>query len=264
MAERLNPRAGAHPTAFTYIRVATLLAILTAVEVAVFYVDALKPAFLPIFLILSVAKFALVVMFYMHLKFDSRLFSGMLVGGLMLAVSVAIVLMGLFQVISATANTPEGMVGVPHEDEEATPEPVEPTPVPSVTEAPDATVPPTPVGPPTTPPVAPGLDGQALFMTVPDNVAPQALWCSTCHQIEGVSAGLIGPDLTHIGTDAATRKPGMSAAEYIAESIRDPDGFICPLDVPRCGTPGLMTDVITEKLTDDQVDALVEYLLQQK
>ena len=242
-----------------------MLAILTAVEVAVFYVEVLEPAFLPIFLILSVAKFALVVLFYMHLKFDSRLFSGVFVGGLLLAISVAVVLMALFQVLSAKAVAPEDMVALPHEDETPTPAPVEtPVPTPPATAAPGASPAPTPPGVATTPPVTSGLDGQALFMTVPDSVAPQALWCNTCHQIEGVSAGLIGPDLTHIGTDAATRKPGMSAAEYLEESIRDPEGFMCPQEVPRCGTPGLMTHVITGNLTDAQVDALVEYLLQRK
>ena len=263
MAERPTPRAGAHPTAGTYIRVAALLVILTAVEVAVLYIEVLEPAFLPIFLILSVAKFALVVMFYMHLKFDSRLFSSVFVGGLLLAISVAVVLLALFQVLSTTANAPEGLVAAPPH-EEATPIPV-PTLVP--TQPPAGTAAPTAPGQaPTTAPVVSGLDGQALFMTVPDNAAPQALWCNTCHMIEGVegAAGLIGPDLTRIGADAATRKPGMSAADYLAESIRDPEVFICPADVPRCGTPGLMTNAITQNLTDDQVDALVEYLLQQQ
>ena len=262
MAERPNPRAGAHPTAGTYIRIATLLAILTAVEVAVFYVEVLEPAFLPIFLILSVAKFVLVVMFYMHLKFDSRLFSGVFVGGLLLAISVAVVLMGLFQVLSATASAPPGLT----DHGEPAPTPVEtPMPTPPATPPPDGSTPgPTPEEPAPTAPPSSGQDGLDLFMTVPDNVAPQALWCNTCHRIEGVSDGLVGPDLTRIGADAATRKPGMSAAEYLAESITDPEGFMCPQEVPRCGTPGLMTHAITEKLTDEQVDALVEFLLQQE
>ena len=55
---------------------------------------------------LSAAKFALVVLFYMHLKFDSRLFSGVFVGGLLLAVAVAVTLMSLFQVLSSKANAP--------------------------------------------------------------------------------------------------------------------------------------------------------------
>ena len=107
MADRPRTREVAHPTPLTYLKVAATLAILTGIEVAVFYVDALEPAFLPIFLILSVAKFALVVMFYMHLKFDARLFSGVFVGGLLLAIGVAITVMALFQVLSAKSNPPE-------------------------------------------------------------------------------------------------------------------------------------------------------------
>ena len=43
--------------------------------------------------------------------------------------------------------------------------------------------------------------------------------CSACHTIEGISAGLVGPDLTHIGTDAGTRRPGVSLSPY---EIRKP------------------------------------------
>ena len=107
MADRPRAREGAHPTPLTYLKVAMALAVLTGVEVGVFYVDALEPAFLPIFLILSLAKFVLVVMFYMHLKFDARLFSGVFVGGLLLAIAVAVTVMALFQVLSAKASPPE-------------------------------------------------------------------------------------------------------------------------------------------------------------
>ncbi len=58
------------PGTATYLIVAVFLTVLTAMEVTVFYVRALKPALLPVLLLLSAAKFALVVMFYMHLKFD--------------------------------------------------------------------------------------------------------------------------------------------------------------------------------------------------
>ena len=104
--ERQQPRQGAHPTPWTYFKVAFTLAALTGLEVGVFYLDALEPMFLPIFLILSVAKFALVVLFYMHLKFDSRLFSTLFVGGLLLAIAVGVTLMALFQVLSAKATNP--------------------------------------------------------------------------------------------------------------------------------------------------------------
>ena len=85
-----------HPTPLTYLKVASILAAVTAAEVAMLYVDALSTFLFPILLILSAVKFALVVMFYMHLKFDHRLFSWVFVGCLFLAGFVMLSLLGLF------------------------------------------------------------------------------------------------------------------------------------------------------------------------
>ena len=73
---------------------------------------------------------------------------------------------------------------------------------------------------------------------------------------------MVGPDLTHIGTDAATRKPGVSAHDYITESIREPEAFVAE-GVERA-IPGLMTSALTASLSDDEVAALVDFLLMQK
>ena len=272
MADRPRPRQGAHPTPLTYLKVAIILAALTAVEVAVFYIEVLEPAFLPIFLILSVAKFILVIMFYMHLKFDSRLFSWVFVGGLILAIAVAVALMSLFQVLSAVANpepgeptlvesrpAPEVEEPVP-EIEEPAPEVEEPGPEaegPEVGE-PEPTAP-SPAGPPSEDLSAMGRE---IFLNVPDNAGAQPLWCNLCHQIEGLAVGQIGPDLTHIAADAGGRRPGMSAEAYIRSSIKTPEAFV-PSGVER-STAGLMTDSITAGLTDEQVDALVAFLLEQE
>ena len=85
-----------HPGPITYLKVAFWLVFITTVEVGLFYVEALDEVIIPIFLILSATKFVMVVMFYMHLKFDSRLFSGFFVGGLLLAVTVGLALLTLF------------------------------------------------------------------------------------------------------------------------------------------------------------------------
>jgi cytochrome c oxidase subunit 4 len=60
-----------HPGASVYVTVAVFLVALTAMEITVFYVQALAPVMIPLLLILSAAKFALVAMFYMHLRYDS-------------------------------------------------------------------------------------------------------------------------------------------------------------------------------------------------
>ena len=86
-----------HPTPGTYFKVAMTLAVITAVEVAVFYVEFVGYGIIPILALLSGAKFLLVMMYYMHLKFDSRIFSVLFVAGLVLAASVLFALMALFR-----------------------------------------------------------------------------------------------------------------------------------------------------------------------
>ena len=85
-----------HPTPTIYFRVAMILAVLTAIEVAIFYITPLSYAIIPILAVLSIGKFALVVLYYMHLKFDSRIFSGMFFFGMFVATGVVFALMTLF------------------------------------------------------------------------------------------------------------------------------------------------------------------------
>ncbi len=86
-------REGAHPGPAEYIRIGLTLAVITAVEVAVYYIDALSDVLVPILIVLSALKFSLVVMWFMHLKFDSRLFSTFFVGGLMLVAALFVVVL---------------------------------------------------------------------------------------------------------------------------------------------------------------------------
>jgi mono/diheme cytochrome c family protein len=77
--------------------------------------------------------------------------------------------------------------------------------------------------------------------------------CVECHSIAGLSDGAAGPDLSRIGTDAATRKSGLSAEMYLRESFLLPnahrvEGY--PDDV-QCG--GV--------LSHSQLDDLVAFLL---
>src|SRR5687768_3311383 len=91
--------AQGHPTAKTYVMIGVILTVITAVEVAIFYIPALAGVLVPTLLLLSGLKFALVVMFYMHLKFDSKLFSSVFFAPLLLAVSVIIGLIIIFKVL---------------------------------------------------------------------------------------------------------------------------------------------------------------------
>lgn len=84
-----------HPGAATYVRLAVILAIITMAEVATYYVDALESVLIPILIVLSIAKFALVAMYYMHLKFDARLLSGIFLWGLFVGLSITLAMMAL-------------------------------------------------------------------------------------------------------------------------------------------------------------------------
>jgi len=66
------------------------------VEVLVYYQESLHSVIVPILLVLSAVKFSLVAMFFMHLKFDNRLFSTIFTGPLVLAFAVLIALLTIF------------------------------------------------------------------------------------------------------------------------------------------------------------------------
>jgi caa(3)-type oxidase subunit IV len=93
-----HPGEHAHPTAATYTKIAVTLVILTALEVAVYYVESIRAYLVPILIILMIVKFALVAMYYMHLKQDSKLFSGLFVFPIILAVGIILALIILFSV----------------------------------------------------------------------------------------------------------------------------------------------------------------------
>jgi cytochrome c oxidase subunit 4 len=79
-----------------YVQVAVALAIITGLEVYASYADWLGRAFLPILLVLMVVKFFSVVLFFMHLRFDSKIFGWLFYAGLFLAVGVYVVALFTF------------------------------------------------------------------------------------------------------------------------------------------------------------------------
>lgn len=89
-----------HPGAGTYLRIGLVLFVLTALEVGAYELShrggaaqmVLKPVIVPVLLALSAFKFALVGMYYMHLKQDSRLFTLLFVFSLMLAAIIVLLL----------------------------------------------------------------------------------------------------------------------------------------------------------------------------
>jgi cytochrome c oxidase subunit IV len=77
-----------HPRDLLYIKVALALFVLTGMEIFASYADWLGDAFLPLLLTLMAVKFVLVVLFFMHLKFDAKIFGRLFWAGFFLAVAV--------------------------------------------------------------------------------------------------------------------------------------------------------------------------------
>ncbi|MDP9238702.1 MAG: cytochrome C oxidase subunit IV family protein [Chloroflexota bacterium] len=91
-------RHGAHPGPEEYVKIGATLAIITAFEVILYYINIPRGLFVLMLLGLSALKFSLVVLWFMHLRFDSRLFSTAFVTGLVLAFAV-------FTVVIATLGS---------------------------------------------------------------------------------------------------------------------------------------------------------------
>ncbi|GAC1651907.1 MAG: hypothetical protein NVS4B3_13370 [Gemmatimonadaceae bacterium] len=96
-----------HPTWSVYWKVALVLTLITVIEVWGYYIPSFvaSRAFVPVLLVMSAAKFAIVVLFYMHLRYDHRLFRALFTGPLMIAVVTLIGLMFLFGKLAARAHT---------------------------------------------------------------------------------------------------------------------------------------------------------------
>ena len=95
-----------HPTWKQYKWVALILTVITIVEVWVYYIPSFvaSRAFVPSLLIMSAVKFFIVVMFYMHLRYDHKLFRVLFTGPLIIAVTTIIALLFLFGKLSARAG----------------------------------------------------------------------------------------------------------------------------------------------------------------
>jgi cytochrome c oxidase subunit 4 len=86
-----------HKMDLLYVKVAGVLVVLTALEVYASYADYLDKAFLPLMLALMSTKFLLVVLFFMHLRWDSKLFGRLFWAGALLAVAVYVGALATFE-----------------------------------------------------------------------------------------------------------------------------------------------------------------------
>ena len=94
-----------HPTWKQYKWVALILTVITVIEVWVYYIPSFVESrlFIPALLIMSAVKFAIVVAYYMHLKYDHKLFRALFTGPLIIAILTLIVLLFLFGHLAISA-----------------------------------------------------------------------------------------------------------------------------------------------------------------
>jgi cytochrome c oxidase subunit 4 len=115
MADELTATAGhegheghhEHPTWKQYKWVALVLLIITIIEVWVYYIPSFVETsfFVPSLLVMSAVKFAIVVLFYMHLKYDHRIFRALFTGPLIVAAVTIVSLLLLFGQIAFRLST---------------------------------------------------------------------------------------------------------------------------------------------------------------
>lgn len=87
-----------HPTDKQYVMVALVLAAITLAEVLVYYIESLEGLLVPVLVVMSTMKFSLVVLWFMHLRFDSRLFRRFFFAGVLLALFVYIAYLSTLQI----------------------------------------------------------------------------------------------------------------------------------------------------------------------
>jgi len=83
----------AHPSDLTYIKVGAVLFVVTALEVATYAVGMSGAALLLLLFPMMTFKFGVVAAYFMHLKFDSKLFRRFFITGIVLAVGVYMIVM---------------------------------------------------------------------------------------------------------------------------------------------------------------------------
>ena len=86
-----------HPSDRKYVQIALVLGAITAGEVAIPYITDVEGPWLVLMLVLMAIKFFIVVAWFMHLRFDSKLFRRLFVGGLVLAMGVYLAALTSFQ-----------------------------------------------------------------------------------------------------------------------------------------------------------------------
>lgn len=79
--------------------------------------------------------------------------------------------------------------------------------------------------------------------------------CATCHSVAESRVEDYGPNLAAIGVEAASRVPGMTAEQYLLQSIVDPNAYRRP------GVTDVMPPRVSADLAREDIVAIVGYLM---
>ena len=99
--------------------------------------------------------------------------------------------------------------------------------------------------------------GEALYKKTSIGAA-SAPGCITCHSLDE-SVTLVGPSHAGIGAAAASRVAGMSAEDFLEQSITEPDA-----EVTENFSPGVMYPNYGRELSDQEIADLVAFLVSLK
>ncbi len=262
---------GGHPSLAQYVVIAILLFAITIVEFVIIMdfpgeaekviADALgEPSTTILLFVLSGIKFAIVILFYMHLKFDNKFFFWVFIAGMVLAVMVGLALIGLFTAVKGgdlrADDAPYVQCYFDHDRGEHG-ENVCPTPEPQPTSTPHPVVPTVVYS---TPVPTPGGGPSEIVErpSEPDAGFGEQLYaqygCNACHTTDGTS--LTGPTWLGLYGSQEQLTDGTSVTvddEYIRESIQDPNAKI------TAGfTAGLMPTTLG--VTDEDIPHIIEYM----
>lgn len=89
-----------HPSPKGYVRIAMILGLLTAGEVSIYYMGLAHGLLIPLLFVFAGLKFSLVVLWFMHLKFDSRTYARLFVIGIAFAFTLYTAVLLTFKVFS--------------------------------------------------------------------------------------------------------------------------------------------------------------------
>ena len=260
---------GGHPTLKQYIVIAILLFAITIVEFVIimdFPGEAEKiiseglgqPSTTILLFLLSAIKFAIVILFYMHLKFDNKFFFWTFVAGMTLALMVGLSLIGLFTAIKGgelrADDAPYAACAFDHSIGKHG-DNVCPTPEPQPTSTPHPVVPAIAYSAPA---VAAASAARADVSGPPNaDIGADlvlAYGCLACHSTDG--SDLVGPTWQGLYGTQESIDDGTSVEvndEYITESIQNPNQ-----KVTAGFTAGLMPQTLGVK--DEEIPHIIEYI----